>query len=105
MSAGSAQEGQAGTGGTAVTGGGGMTADSGGSGSAGSANGGTSTGCTGVPMWMLTTYSAGARVQSGNNIYQCKTFPQTGWCGKSDAYAPTSGRAWADAWDLVGPCP
>ncbi len=77
-----------------------------GSPSAGSAGAGASTtSCAGLPTWKLSAYGAGDRVQSGGKIYQCKTFPQTGWCGTSDAYAPPSGFAWADAWDLVGPCP
>ncbi|HEY3664939.1 MAG TPA: hypothetical protein VGL19_03020 [Polyangiaceae bacterium] len=50
------------------------------------------------------TYSAGDLVQSGGKLYKCKDFPQTGWCGTSAAYAPTSGFAWMDAWDLIGPC-
>jgi hypothetical protein len=57
-----------------------------------------------IATWKLGTYLAGDLVQSGGKIYKCKTYPQVGWCGVGDAYEPTSGTYWADAWDLVGPC-
>lgn len=60
-------------------------------------------GCEGVMNWSPGSYSAGARVQSGINLYECKPYPYSGWCGM-DAYAPGTGWAWADAWILVGPC-
>jgi hypothetical protein len=50
------------------------------------------------------TYAPGARVQSGGDVYQCDAWPQSGWCGISDAYKPGVGWAWRDAWTLVGPC-
>ncbi|HEY1536843.1 MAG TPA: hypothetical protein VGF76_22630 [Polyangiaceae bacterium] len=88
---------------------------SGGSSSAGASNAGSSSAgaasagapgnsCANVATWKLNTYSAGDLVQSGGKLYKCKEYPYTGWCGTSDAYQPTSGFAWMDAWDLVGPC-
>lgn len=55
----------------------------------------------------VSDYAAGVRVlaQDGR-IYQCKPYPYAGWCriyNKSDpAYAPGVGRAWQDAWLLIG---
>ncbi|MBK2108945.1 hypothetical protein [Francisella tularensis] len=54
------------------------------------------------------TYSAGTSYQnddivvSGENLYSCKV---AGWCSSSagSAYAPGTGSAWQEAWDLVGP--
>lgn len=54
------------------------------------------------------TYSAGTSYQnddivvSGENLYSCKV---AGWCSSSAdwAYAPGTGSAWQEAWDLVGP--
>ena len=113
--------GQGGAGGPGVgDGGGGATSASGGGGSGGGGSGGASGGaggsgggsgkCDGIPKWSLDTahpehpYAEGDRVLSGGKVYECKPYPYTGWCGRDDAYAPGSGRAWMDAWTLVGPC-
>jgi chitin-binding protein len=110
----------AGSGGSTLTGGAGAPAASagaasGGSSSAGGSSGGTTSGgsssagasgnsCANIATWKLSTYSAGDLVQSGGKIYKCKEYPYVGWCGSNVAYAPISGYAWMDAWDLVGPC-
>jgi hypothetical protein len=61
--------------------------------------------CTGVAAYMLgKTYASDERAQSGGNLYQCRPYPYTGWCGISAAYAPGTGYAWMDAWTLVGAC-
>lgn len=49
-------------------------------------------------------YGAGERVQADGNLYECKDWPYTGWCGVGPAYAPGTGWAWQDAWLLIGPC-
>jgi hypothetical protein len=92
-----------GSAGHAGSAGGGGTAGTGAS--AGSSSGGSvSVGaCSGVAKWSAGTYAAGARVQNGVNLYQCKPHPYSGWCGL-EAYAPGSGWAWTDAWAIVGPC-
>jgi hypothetical protein len=75
--------------------------------SGGSTSGGTGGGgrCVGVATCAAGSYAAGAQVQNGINLYQCKPYPYTGWCGgEAAAYAPGSGFAWTDAWTLVGPC-
>ncbi|MDB5991750.1 MAG: hypothetical protein JWQ10_3153 [Herbaspirillum sp.] len=46
-----------------------------------------------------TTYQPGAKVKNIGNVYQCKEFPASGWCGQAPAaYAPGVGYAWKDAW-------
>jgi hypothetical protein len=57
-----------------------------------------------VGTWKRMTHGIGDLVQSDGKLYECKDYPYTGWCGSSASYAPTSGFARADAWDLVGPC-
>ena len=52
----------------------------------------------------MTPYVGGDQVQAGGKLYQCKSGAESGWCGLADAYAPGTGYAWKDAWDLVGPC-
>ena len=95
-SAGAASGGSPGSGGTTASAG----APSAGAPSAGSSG----TSCSDIPTWKLTTYGEGAKVQASGKIYKCKAYPYTGWCGTSAAYAPVTGYAWMDAWDLVGPC-
>ena len=88
----------------------GSSSSSAGSSSAGSSSAGSSSAgsgndaCSGVPAWSLVVYHAGDKVKSNGKLYKCKPYPYTGWCGLSDAYAPTSGFAWMDAWDYVGTC-
>jgi len=103
-SAGGASAGGASAGG-ASAGGASAGASSAGGASAGASSGGSSnSGCSGVKSWTKSTYVGGDRVQSGGKLYKCKAFPYDGWCGLSTDYAPPTGFAWADAWDLVGPC-
>ena len=50
-------------------------------------------------------YQEGSRVQNADNLYECRPFPNSGWCnGAAWAYAPGTGNHWEDAWILVGPC-
>ncbi|GAA4276161.1 hypothetical protein GCM10022259_08850 [Aquimarina mytili] len=50
-------------------------------------------------------YAAGSQVQNEGNVYQCRDFPNSGWCnGSAWAYAPGTGTYWEDAWILVGEC-
>lgn len=50
-------------------------------------------------------YQQGSRVQNAGNLYECRPFPNSGWCnGAAWAYAPGTGNHWEDAWILVGPC-
>lgn len=46
-----------------------------------------------------TAYKAGDVVSNVGNLYECKEFPYSGWCGASPYhYAPGVGVVWADAW-------
>ncbi|GGY46724.1 GlcNAc-binding protein A [Bacterioplanes sanyensis] len=52
-------------------------------------------------------YRAGDRVLAEDGrVYQCKPHPYAGWCriyrAADPAYAPGVGRAWQDAWVLIG---
>ena len=50
-------------------------------------------------------YVAGSKVKNGNNRYECKPWPSSGWCnGAAWAYAPGTGTYWQDAWTLLGSC-
>ena len=49
-------------------------------------------------------YDGGDRVRAGDAVYECKPWPQSGWCGAGAAYAPGTGWAWPDAWILIGAC-
>ncbi len=50
-------------------------------------------------------YQEGSRVQNAGSLYECRPFPNSGWCnGAAWAYAPGTGAHWEDAWTLVGPC-
>ncbi|MGL5344839.1 MAG: immunoglobulin-like domain-containing protein [Plesiomonas sp.] len=46
------------------------------------------------------TYQGGDKVtNNGGNVYECKPFPYSGWCGGSSShYAPGVGSNWQDAW-------
>jgi chitinase len=66
-------------------------------------NGGT--GCTAPQYVENGGYVAGSRVKNVGNQYECRPWPNSGWCnGQAAAYAPGTGSAWADAWTLIGPC-
>ncbi len=50
-------------------------------------------------------YQEGSRVQNEGSLYECRPWPNSGWCnGAAWAYAPGMGDHWEDAWTLVGPC-
>ncbi|WP_211354886.1 glycosyl hydrolase family 18 protein [Tenacibaculum adriaticum] len=50
-------------------------------------------------------YEPGSQVQNEGKIYQCKDYPNSGWCNGADwAYGPGTGTYWSDAWTLVGEC-
>jgi len=55
----------------------------------------------------ITDYDAGTKVLQprNNRIYQCKPFPNSGFCRQwsqsSNAYEPGVGFAWKSAWTLV----
>ncbi len=48
----------------------------------------------------IGTYEEGTIVLgSDGNLYQCRPFPNSGWCNQSSLYyAPGTGLAWEDAW-------
>ena len=56
------------------------------------------------------TYNAGDMVSqlineetNQYNYYQCKLFPMSGWCSQ-EAYEPSVGLSWSEAWNYVGEC-
>ncbi|AXT60222.1 T9SS C-terminal target domain-containing protein [Aquimarina sp. AD10] len=50
-------------------------------------------------------YVAGSKVQNDGKVYQCRDYPNSGWCnGAAWAYAPGTGTYWQDAWTFVGDC-
>jgi peptidoglycan/xylan/chitin deacetylase (PgdA/CDA1 family) len=51
-----------------------------------------------------TAYRSGDRVLVDGQVYACKPWPFSGWCGVGGPYAPGTGWAWQDAWELVGSC-
>jgi len=53
--------------------------------------------------WESQTYEEGDKVSVGELVYQCKTWPNSGWCGQA-GYKPEEGTAWKDAWTVVGHC-
>lgn len=62
-------------------------------------------GCTAPQYVENGGYVAGSRVQNLGSQYECRPWPNSGWCnGGAAAYAPGAGSAWQDAWTLVGPC-
>jgi chitinase len=66
---------------------------------------GTTGGCTAPQYVENGGYVAGSRVKNVNNQYECRPWPNSGWCnGGANAYAPGTGTNWTDAWTLVGPC-
>ncbi|WAN69131.1 hypothetical protein BJP36_43015 [Moorena producens JHB] len=55
----------------------------------------------------IGTYVPGETIVEGSdyNLYQCKPFPEGGWCNQTpDAYGPVEGWVWSDAWDLYQTC-
>lgn len=46
-----------------------------------------------------TQYQAGDIVTNAGGVYQCRPWPNSGWCsGSAPYYAPGTGSAWQDAW-------
>src|SRR5262245_12712877 len=60
--------------------------------------------CEGLPAWSVRPFTAGERVESAGQAYECKPYPFTGWCGLAPAYQPGVGWAWQDAWIPLGQC-
>jgi chitinase/chitodextrinase len=61
--------------------------------------------CTAAQYVENGGYVAGSRVKNVGNQYECRPWPNSGWCnGGAAAYAPGTGSSWSDAWTLVGPC-
>lgn len=62
--------------------------------------------CSSIPVYKENGgYVAGSTVQNTGNRYQCRPWPNSGWCnGAAWAYAPGTGAYWQDAWTLVGSC-
>ncbi len=53
------------------------------------------------PSFEAGSYNAGDIIMgSDGNLYQCKPWPYTGWCGLTP-YAPVSGPHWPSAWDAL----
>ncbi|GHA45016.1 M66 family metalloprotease [Photobacterium aphoticum] len=59
------------------------------------------------PPGEYPAYQAGTAYQEGdivkgtdNNLYQCKPWPNSGWCA-SAAYAPGTSAYWQDAWNKL----
>ena len=63
-------------------------------------------GCEANPgTWQQGTYQSGDQVVgTDGDIYECKPWPFSGWCGAATAYRPSSGFAWEQAWDVVLEC-
>jgi hypothetical protein len=62
--------------------------------------------CSTLPQYVENGgYVAGSKVKNVSNQYQCRPWPNSGWCnGAAWAYAPGTGTYWTDAWTLVGAC-
>jgi len=62
--------------------------------------------CASIPQYVENGgYVAGSKVKNVSNQYQCRPWPNSGWCnGAAWAYAPGTGTYWTDAWTLVGAC-
>lgn len=46
-----------------------------------------------------TPYQAGDVVRRKGRLYQCRPWPNSGWCGQGELhYAPGTGMNWQDAW-------
>jgi hypothetical protein len=60
--------------------------------------------CAAVPAYKVGAYTGGDRVQNRAQVYECKPYPFSGWCGIGGPYEPGVGANWKDAWTLVGAC-
>jgi chitin-binding protein len=57
--------------------------------------------CTSPAYVNGSTYATGALVQNGGSEYRCTV---GGWCTVGGPYAPGTGWAWTNSWDLVRSC-
>lgn len=48
-------------------------------------------------------YAEGDTVSAKGQIYTCKEFPYTGWCGQ-EGYEPANSEIWSSAWTLGADC-
>ncbi|MFN3402974.1 MAG: Ig-like domain-containing protein [Cytophagaceae bacterium] len=62
--------------------------------------------CSTIPQYIENGgYTAGSTVKNDGNKYQCRNWPNSGWCnGTAWAYAPGIGTYWQDAWIFVESC-
>ncbi|MBN2802507.1 MAG: hypothetical protein JXR91_05400, partial [Deltaproteobacteria bacterium] len=61
--------------------------------------------CSNLSLWSLGEYNSEDRVENfEGEIYECRPWPYSGWCGAADAYEPGVGWAWKDAWIKVADC-
>lgn len=64
--------------------------------------------CGEIMPWMSgAAYKEGDKVAAGRpvHVYECRPWPNSGWCPMA-AYEPgLPGTPWADAWTDTGPCP
>jgi hypothetical protein len=104
--------GSGGSGGGGGSGGAGGVGGSGGSGTGGTggvggAGGSGGVSCADAQPWMGGfEYTAGKVVKNGQPVhrYECRPFPNEGWC-RFAAYEPgKQGAPWMDAWTDLGPC-
>ncbi|KAI9765078.1 MAG: hypothetical protein M1840_007785 [Geoglossum simile] len=59
--------------------------------------------CAALLEWQVGAYAGGEVVKHGNQVYQCKGWPQNGWCGQK-GYEPGVALYWQDAWILLSSC-
>jgi len=57
-----------------------------------------------APSYSQKEYAPGERAQSQGELYECKPWPYSGWCGLGGPYTPGVGASWGDAWVLIGTC-
>lgn len=55
------------------------------------------------PTWTSKTkWKAGDIVNNGGKLYQCRPYPNSGWCNSTPSYyEPGKGIAWQDAWSAM----
>ncbi|KAH0551266.1 hypothetical protein GP486_007446 [Trichoglossum hirsutum] len=59
--------------------------------------------CAVLPDWQVGTYAGGEVVKHAGQVYQCKGWPQSGWCGQV-GYEPGVTLYWPNAWVLLSAC-
>jgi hypothetical protein len=58
--------------------------------------------CSGIQKWVFgTDYKDGNRAQNNGTAYQCRPWPNEGWC---KVYEPGVTDHWQDAWTVVDEC-